>query len=169
MAVECPCDCGRSVKRSTKRSAERAVYLASLAQVPARLAVVYATTAPSSVTRMTRLCREGQSLSAQMLAVVHGGSHKHGAPTTAEMRSWETEALRLIPVVQQADPRWCAAWPGLVVNRCGGRGRSQAEQPKAPSIGGTMPIEVELEAPGSPNREAQARLFAEIRKQRNRQ
>jgi hypothetical protein len=152
-----------------KRSAERAVYVDSLAQIPGHLGEVYVTTAPSSVSRMTSLCGEGRTLSARMLAAVHGEPPGGDIPTRTEIEHWEREALRLLPVVMQADARWFAAWPGLVSNRCDGRSRSEVERPTTPSIPATVQVGPAEEEVSRLHREAQAQLFAEMRRQRERQ
>ena len=145
------------------------MYIDSLAQVPAHLGEVYVTTAPSSVSRMTSLCGEGRTLSARMLAAVHGELPGSDIPTRTEIEDWEREALRLLPVVMQADPRWFAVWPGLVSNRYESRGRSEAERPTTPSIPPTVQVGPGEEEERRLHREAQAQLFAEMRRQRERQ
>lgn len=149
-----------------KRSAERAVYVDSLAEIPGHLGEVYVTTAPSSVSRMTSLCAEGRTLSARMLAAVHGEAPGGDIPTRTEIEHWEREALRLMPVVMQADARWFTGWPGPVNNRCDGRGRSEVEPPTTPALTPTELVGPAEEEVGRLHREAQAQLFAEMRRQR---
>ena len=145
------------------------MYVDSLAQIPGHLGEVYVTTAPSSVSRMTRLCGQGRTLSARMLAAAHGEPSGGDIPTRSEIEDWEREALRLLPVVMQADPRWFAAWPGLVSNRCDHGGGNEVERPTTPSMPPTAAVGPAEEEVSRLHREAQAQLFAEMRRQRERQ
>ena len=50
MEVECPCGCGRKIKRIWHQTAEHAEYLARLSQVADHLARVYSTYDPAEAT-----------------------------------------------------------------------------------------------------------------------
>jgi len=122
MATNCPCGCGRAIRRISKTTAERAVFLASLSELPEHLAKVYEESDPVAARRMEMFGREGMSYSRQMLAAVH---HETGfdLPSANDLGDWEAEALELVPVAQRADPEWFAKWLGPVRNRMTGKGQ----------------------------------------------
>jgi hypothetical protein len=104
-----------------KRTAERAVYVASLAEVPGRLAEITRTSDPDVSRRLQDLAGKGQALSDYMIVSVHGEAT--GIPPTAkEVGDWEGVALPFMRDIKVRDPAWFDQWPGLVRNRTTGKG-----------------------------------------------
>lgn len=122
MAMDCPCGCGRKIARLGKRTTERAVFIASLTDLPEHLAEVYEDSNPADAAMMTTFKEEGQGYFSTMLAFAHTQDARLTLPSARELGDWESAALALMPVVQEADPEWFSQWPGLVRNRVTGKG-----------------------------------------------
>ena len=105
----------------TKRTAERAVFVASLAQVSEHLATVYRDRGDPSTKQMENFNGQGWSLSNNMLGAVHG-DYWATLPSAKAVGDWEAAALKLVPLAQKTDAKWFATWPGLVRNRVTGKG-----------------------------------------------
>jgi hypothetical protein len=122
MPVTCPCGCGKSIRRSFKRTAERGVFIASLAQVPERLAEVMQQSDPKSSKRLGELAARGVSYSDGILGTVHGDWWAI-LPSAQEIGDWESVTMPFMRDAKERDPRWFAQWDGLVRNRVTGKGQ----------------------------------------------
>ena len=114
MSVECPCGCGRTIKRFWHRTAEHAVYLASLSQVADHLAKIYSAYDQAAAIHMEQFARKGLGYSHSMLNSAHEVPHTFGFPPTKEVDEWRVAALKLLHVAKHADPKWFSQWPDLV-------------------------------------------------------
>ena len=124
MATDCPCGCGRKISRLGKRTTERAVFIASLSELPEHLAEVFADRRPADAEVMAALQREGEACSAFLLDYAHGQAPEGlSLPSAKDLGDWEASALSLVPLVQEVDPEWLSRWPGPVRNRVTGKGR----------------------------------------------
>lgn len=110
MTVDCPCGCGKPIKRILYRTAEHAVYLGALAQVPDHLAHIYARYDRAGAVHMEEFALTGLGYSHSMLNTAHEVPHTLGMPTAKELEDWEVAALRLLHVVNHADPEWFSQW-----------------------------------------------------------
>jgi hypothetical protein len=122
MAADCPCGCGRKISRLGKRTTERAVFIASLSELPEHLAKVYEDSKPAEAVMMAMFQQEGAAYSAVLLAFAHGQAAGLSLPSAKDLGDWEATALALMPIVRVADPGWFSRWPGLVRNRVTGKG-----------------------------------------------
>jgi hypothetical protein len=104
-----------------RRTAERAVFVASLSQLPAHLAKVYEESDPVKAKRMVVFYRRGVFYSRSLLDSAHGNPRPR-LPPEKDIGVWEAAALKLMAVAQRADPQWFRKWPGPVRNRLTGKG-----------------------------------------------
>ena len=104
MTVECPCGCGRTIKRSLHRTAEHGVFLASLSQVPDHLARVRAEYDWGAGVHMEEFALTGLAYSNAMLHAAHETPHAFGLPAPKDVDEWEAAALKLVHTARQVDP-----------------------------------------------------------------
>ncbi len=116
MATDCPCGCGKTIKRFMRRTAERAVLVGSLSDVPMRMATICATTAPESAETLEEFSGLGMSYANAMLDVVHRGPRRR-LPSRKALRDWESAAIKLLGDVKRIDPFWFAQWAAFDRNR----------------------------------------------------
>jgi hypothetical protein len=135
MAADCPCGCGRKIPRLGKRTTERAVFIASLSELPEHLAEVFAPYDVDSAMSAMAFCQKGMTYSEILLAFAHQDAAGLRLPSAKELGDWEAAALELMPIVSGADPEWFSRWPGLVRNRVTGKGQLRSpEVPEMPSV-----------------------------------
>src|SRR5271157_5481190 len=103
-----------------ERTAERAVYVASLSEVPKVLATICETSAPANAVILEEFSCLGASYSKTMLAVVHRVSRRP-LPSGRALRDWESAALKLMREVKMIDPLWFDQWSTVAGNQVAGQ------------------------------------------------
>lgn len=110
MRVECPCGCGRTIKRDLHRTVEHAIFIASLSRVPEHLAKVYSAYDPAEAVRMEAIALKGFGYSRSMFNRAHEIPHTFGLPSAKEVNEWQAAVSKLLHVAKHVDPRWFSRW-----------------------------------------------------------
>jgi hypothetical protein len=99
-----------------RRTAERAVFIASLSDIPDHMAELCPSSASTHAESLRAFSLLGLSYSTSMLNAVHRGPGSR-VPSGRALRVWESAALTLLPTIEATDPDWIARWPGPTRNR----------------------------------------------------